>query len=57
MMTEKEMASKVSGKHHFTLLTVPRVGWERSRHRCLEIVLNMSQRTDNDLKDTITELN
>lgn len=57
MMTEKDMASKVSGKHHFTLLTVPRVRWERSRHRCLEIVPSMSQRTDNDLRDKITELN
>lgn len=56
MMTEKDMTSKVSGKHHFTL-TVPRVAWERSRHRCLEIVLNMSQRTDNDLRDTMIELN
>lgn len=50
-MIEKDMAPKASGKHCFTLLTVLRIRWKRSRHRCFEIVMNMRQITDNDLRD------
>ena len=50
-MIEKDMAPKSSGKHCFTLLTELRIEWERSRHRCFEIVMNVRQRTDNGFRD------
>lgn len=53
MMTEKDTAPKASRKHCFTLLTVLRINWERSRHRCFEIGTKMRQRTDNGLRDRI----